>query len=187
MFLNFTITRGKEPSGKFTPGDSRVFRESEKSADLVADGFALGAIGFDEAVLASMRLLEENPLNLKALSFLMDLRLRAAPSHFILREDFLGRFGPYLSLIGSYEGALDPNDASTCVFLSCHYTLILSLIQSERYEEALKGALRHSAWDPPGALEVDSFVGNLLILIKEYEEAERFLSSPPIPTPSESL
>ncbi|MDR2460158.1 MAG: tetratricopeptide repeat protein [Deltaproteobacteria bacterium] len=186
MSLTFKISKGNHLQGSLVPQNPTQWKQAKRIVEALIHRFQLGELDFNSCLTTCRNLLQQNPTQLDALFFLMDCRLMTERSRGSLASDFLRYLEPVLDLIGDFNGPLDPVDDNTIIFLSCHYTLIMALVRSERYSEALDACLRHSKWDSAND-DVDAFIGNLYILLEKYDKAEDFLTTYPIPMPYESV
>jgi tetratricopeptide (TPR) repeat protein len=186
MRLTFKINSEQNSYGAFTPMVNSEWQLSKSVVDKLSDLFHHNELDYQSCLKSCLDILSKEPLDLNALSLLMDLRLRGVGTTLSHSEDFLSYFLPFFEIMGNFRGSLDPKDDNSITFLSCHYVLILTLIQSERWTEALEQCLSHIKWDAKGAMEIKVFLGNLYILLNNYEEAEKLLTTYPVPMPYES-
>ncbi|MDR2349201.1 MAG: hypothetical protein LBF41_01070 [Deltaproteobacteria bacterium] len=186
MRLTFEIKRTGESRGTFRPLGKEEWLRSKRAVQTLSLARENKEMSHGDCLRACEAILKENPLDLNALSLLTDLSISSANRGDGAFPDLKTHFRPFMELMGNFGGKLDTGDDGSITFLSCHYALILDFVRSERWEEALENSLCHKLWNPEGARDVETFIGNLQLLLQLHDDAEYTLGSPDIPMPDEN-
>jgi tetratricopeptide (TPR) repeat protein len=177
MPLIFKTKKNSQPVGTFSPSEPKSWTALDKRFnDLTAD-FNKDRISFNRLYSQNQEILKAEPSYLRSFFLLLqkshisdNAKNKPSVSEF---ESFLL---PVRNLIpDDFHGYLDTEEENVSIFLFCHFSYILALIEEGRFDTAARECLAHSGWDREGRYGTSDFVGNLYIILDSYDEAVNYL------------